>query len=346
MTKGEEKLDEEPSSGKKTAVTIYDIAAAAQVSPSTVSRALHKPGRIAKHTEARIRAVAEELGYRINTMARALPTGRTGTVALILSDVTNPVFFDVVRSAQHVVNQHDYSMVLAESQESVPRERELIERLRTAVDGFLLVATRLPTEEIVELAREKHVLVANRVVHSVRCVVPDIVPGISAALQHLADLGHRNVAFLSGPELSWMNRYRYTAFGAQARRVGINLTTLGPVQPTVPGGRRQLQAVRDAKVTAVIAYNDLIAIGLMQAAGAAGLRIPRDLSVIGVDDIFGADFTVPALSTIRLPMAGVGRAAAEQLLTLVHGSADLESPRLTAQFIQRDTTAAPRKPAG
>src|SRR6478609_4383204 len=140
---------------RKPPATIYDVAKATGVSPSTVSRALNKPGRLKEATERRIRDAAEQLGYRINPMARALPTGKTGTIALLVSDITNPVYFDVVRGAERVASENGLTLVFAESQESPELELATAQRLQTSVDGLFLVASRLDDERIVELAAAK-----------------------------------------------------------------------------------------------------------------------------------------------------------------------------------------------
>jgi LacI family transcriptional regulator len=128
---------------KNGAATIYDVAELAGVSPSTVSRALSKPGRISARTEARIRMAAQQLSFRINPMARALHTGRTNTLALVVADITNPVIFDIVRGAEHAASVEGYTLVIAESQESSDAEASSVQRLLPSVDGIILATSRL-----------------------------------------------------------------------------------------------------------------------------------------------------------------------------------------------------------
>lgn len=299
------------------AATIYDIARVAGVNPSTVSRALSKPGRLNAKTEARIHAAAKELNYRLNPMARALPTGRTNTLALMLADITNPMFFEVVRGAEQAASARGYTLILSESQESGEREAEAAERVAPSVDGLVLVTTRLGDEQIRDLADRKPLVVINREVQGIHGIVPDLQPGIDAVLAHLAALGHSSIAFLSGPANSWMSCARWAALLAKAPSLGMRIVEIGPGAPTLDGGVAALARVRASGATAVIAYNDLMAIGLMRAAQDARVHVPSQLSIIGFDDIFGSDFTSPQLSTIRTPLAAIGERAIRLTLELI-----------------------------
>lgn len=294
--------------------TIYDIARLAEVSPSAVSRALSKPGRLNAKTEARIRLAAKELNYRTNPMARALPTGRTNMLGLLVADITNPMFFDVVRGAEQAAAERGYTLVLAESRESAEREAETAERVMASVDGLILVATRLSDSEIHDYSMRKPLVVINRDVADVTSVVPDLEPGVDQALRHLHELGHASLAYLSGPATSWMNAARRQMIFDKAPALGMTTIEIGPGAPTLDGGRDAFERVRAAGVTAVIAYNDLMAIGLMRAAEADGVTCPAEFSLIGFDDIFGSDFTSPTLTTIRTPLGILGSRAVDQVL--------------------------------
>lgn len=302
-----------PAAGAEK-VTIYDVARLAGVNPSTVSRALNQPGRVNAATEKRIRAAAEALDYRVNPMARALPTGRTSIVGLVVSDITNPVFFDIVRGAETAASRQGYTLVLTESEESDQREYERAAQLLRMVDGLLLATPRMSDEQIRSLAAQKPVVVVNRLVEGVRSIVPDIQAGIAEAVRHLSGLGHRRIAYVPGPPLSWTAGRRGELLAQRCDWAQLELVRLDPAAPTVAGGRAAAAAVRDAGVTAVFAYNDLVAIGLMQELVEARVAVPRDLSVIGFDDIFGADFTTPALTTIKSPLREEGDLAMNALL--------------------------------
>ncbi|MBU5421217.1 LacI family transcriptional regulator [Cellulomonas hominis] len=330
-----------PSEGRRPPATIYDIARAVGVSPSTVSRALHKPGRVSASTEERIRAAASDLGYRINPMARALPTGRSGALALLLSDITNPVYFDLVRGAERVSAASGSSLFLAESQESAEAELDAARRLQVASDGLVLVASRLEDDVVRELAGEKPLVLVNRQVDGVPGLVPDLVPGIRSALDHLGGLGHRTLAYLSGPATSWMSRTRWEILLDEAVARGMSIVEIGPGVPTLEGGEASLRRVLASGATAVLAFNDLMTIGLLQACRAADVPVPGRLSLVGFDDIFGAALTTPAITTVRSPLGEIGAAAVRELLAAVDGERLGAGEALATELVVRSSTGRP-----
>jgi LacI family transcriptional regulator len=323
-------------------VTIYDVARLSGVSPSTVSRALNKPGRLSAETEKRIREVAEAVGYRFNPMARALPTGRTHMVGLIVSNVTNPANFELVRGIGRVSTSHGYILVLAESQASASMEEETAHRLLASVDGLILVASRAPSAALRGIAERKPLVLVNRKVRGVPAVVPDIVPGIRAALDHLAGLGHRSLAYLAGPATSWMSRHRGRVLTAEAGARGMDLRHLGPAAATPDGGRTALPQVLESGATAVLAYNDFMATGLLTAARDADVRIPEQLSVIGFDDIYSSDFTSPPLTTVRSPLGQLGDETARRLIATIGDATEAPRAPLVTELVLRGSTGAPQ----
>jgi LacI family transcriptional regulator len=328
------------------APTIYDIAKLAGVNPSTVSRALSTPGRISAKTEAKIKAAAKELNYRVNPFARALPTGRTKMIAFMVADITNPVFFQAVRGAEKVATEAGYTMVIAESQESSLMEADMLERILPAVDGVILATSRLGDDQIRTVNDEKPVVLLNRLVDGVVDVVANNEPGIKQAIQHLAEFGHKHIGFLSGPSASWINGERWKFIMRAAVAAGMTVVEIGPNEPTLFGGGEGLDRVLASGVTAVIAYNDLMGIGLMREAQSRGLSIPGDLSVIGFDNVFGSDFTSPPLSTIVIPMVVTGEDAAKQLLNILstpEGS-PLENvpPQVQTSLLARGSSGSPK----
>lgn len=324
--------------GMKAPATIYDIARMSGVSPSSVSRALNKPGRLNAATERRIQEVAAAAGYRLNPLARALPTGRSRMLALIVSDITNPVFFELVRGAERVAAEAGYILILAESQESAELEQDAAHRLLPSVDGLILVSARAPNPALQDLGEQKPLVIVNRQLRGMDSVVPDVVPGIEDALDHLASHGHRHIAFAAGPTTSWMSRRRQRAVKKLAQERDMGLSVVGPCEPTVDGGVRAMPALIASGATVVFAYNDLMAIGILRESTSVGLSVPRDLSVVGFDDIFGSDFTVPALSTIRTPLASLGEEAARHLIALLDDDDVARSVQLATEFVLRDST--------
>ncbi|MFC8943650.1 LacI family DNA-binding transcriptional regulator, partial [Streptomyces griseoincarnatus] len=309
-----EEGEESVAIGRRGAVTIYDVARHAGVSPSTVSRALGKPGRMSARMERRIQEAATELGYRVNPMARALPTGRTQTFGLIITDFTNPVYFDLVRGAERAAGEAGYTMVLAESQESGEAESNAVERVLPLVDGLVLAAPRLDDEALTAISQDTSLVLINRAVPGIASVVVDVRTGLSAALDHLQTHGHSSIGYLSGPARSWINTRRWEVLMEEAPQRGMHIVEIPTTEPTLVGGRDALRRVRAAGVSALVAYNDLIAIGLLRAAQAGGLDVPGDLSIVGFDDIFGAELVTPGLSTIRVPLGALGEAAVQVLI--------------------------------
>lgn len=324
------------------AATIYDIAELAGVNPSTVSRALTTPGRISAKTEAKIRAAAKELNYVVNPFARALPTGRTKTIALMMADITNPVFFGVIRGAGEIALKHGYVLVNAESQESSRDEENILQRILPTVDAVLLVTTRLPDEDIQRINEIKPTVLVNQIVPGVHDVVPDFEPGTTQAIQHLKELGHKNIAFVGGPSSSWMGKLRWELLMKAAVAEKVSIVEIGPNPPTIKGGEASLDRVLASGVTAVIAYNDLVAIGIMAEAKRRGINVPKDLSVIGIDNIFGSDFTSPGLTTIQLPLNQLGKDAINMLLELINGDSaqvPMHRSELKTSLLVRESTA-------
>lgn len=323
----------------KTSPTIYDIARLAGVNPSTVSRALSKPGRVSVKTQKLVEDAAAELNYEVNPFARALPTGRTNTLGLIVADITNPTFFDVIRGAETTSAVRDYTLVLAESAESPDTELIAARRMMKTADGLILASPRMDDNQIRELAAGKMVVVINRQVEGVPCVVPDVKTGISEAVRSLAVNGHRKVAYVGGPEESWMSSRRWEGVREACEWSALESVRLNSSKPTVDGGRRIARDVLASGATAVLTYNDLLAIGLMQELQAGAISVPDAMSVVGFDDIFGASFTTPPLTTIRSPLRECGSRAATMLLNRLEGA---DTPGITVtvetEFVLRGSS--------
>lgn len=230
-------------SGRTAEPTIYDVARLAGVSASAVSRALNKPGRLNLETERRIRDAATHLGYRGNPMARSLQTGRTGNISLIVSDPTNPVYFDLIRGAERATGQSGLTMVFADLQERVEEERDVAARLSRITDGLILAGSRLSDEEIRGLADTRPVVTINRAVEGVPAAVADIRPGIETALDTLSEAGHRAITYAAGPTASWMNARRREALRDGCASRGLRLCEIATENPTIQGGYDALTAV-------------------------------------------------------------------------------------------------------
>ncbi|BCJ56771.1 LacI family DNA-binding transcriptional regulator [Micromonospora endophytica] len=295
-------------------VTIRDVARASGVHISTVSRTFSAPHLVNPETRVRVLACAEDLGYRPNRAARALITGRTHNIGLIIADIANPFFPPLIKAAESQARHRDYHVFVADTNEDAAAEEELVHALAKQVDGVLLCSPRMSNSLIEQLSREVPLVVVNRQLAGLPCVLMDVGQGARLAIEHLARLGHRQIALLAGPRGSWTSRELRRAAGAAARAAGAELTVLGPNPPTENGGLAQAEQVRRAGVTAVLAYNDLMAIGLLEGLDALGVGVPQEVSVVGVDDITLSRLTRPKLTTVATPTAAAGRTAVDMLL--------------------------------
>lgn len=294
--------------------TIRDVARASGVHISTVSRTFSAPHLVNPETRSRVLACAEHLGYRPNRAARALITGRTHNIGLIVADIANPFFPPLIKAAESQARHRDYHIFVADTNEDPAVEEDLVHALAKQVDGVLLCSPRMSNSLIEQLSREVPLVVINRQVTGLPTVVMDVGQGARLAIEHLTGLGHRDIALLGGPRGSWTSREIRRSATAAARAADAALTVLGPNLPTEDGGIAQAEQVRRAGVTAVLAYNDLMAIGLIEGLDSLGVRVPEEVSVVGIDDISLSRLTRPKLTTVATPTAAAGRAAVDMLL--------------------------------
>ncbi len=260
------------------AATIRDVAQASGVHVSTVSRTFSAPHLVNPETRNRVLAAAEDLGYRPNRAARALTTGRTHNLGLIVADIANPFFSHLIKGAQAHARTRDYHVFVADTDEDPSVEEELIQTLAKQVDGVLLCSPRLSNRVIEKLHEDVPFVVVNRRMKGMSNVLMDVGSGAREAIAHLVSLGHRRIALLAGPAGSWTSKEITEA----ARSVpGIDLTVLGPNSPTEHGGLALAEPVASLEVTGVLAYNDLMAIGLVEGLTSLGIEVPADVSVVG-----------------------------------------------------------------
>ncbi len=317
------------------AVTIADVARHVGVATSTVSRALTRPGRISEDLRQRVVAAARELGYRPNPQARSLTSGRTGCVALLVADVTNPYFCGLIRGTQTQLRAYGYRHLLVDLENSLEIESAALAELPGSVDGLVVMGAHVPDERLAAVARRLPIVVINREVPDVPSVVVDTATALAEALAYLASLGHRAVAYAAGRTRSWSDARRWAALEGAARELGIACRHLGPFAPGLQAGAAAADAALHAGVTACLFFNDILAIGALKRFAERGVRVPHDISVVGCDDIFGADFCHPPLTTVSAPTELVGRTATDMLLARLRAADD------PAPFQDRITLPAP-----
>jgi DNA-binding LacI/PurR family transcriptional regulator len=330
------------------APTIRDVAGAAGVSQATVSRALSAPELVRPATRARVEAAARRLGYRPNRAARGLITGRTGNLGLVVPDLANPFFASVVKGVQAAAQAADYSVFIADTDEQADAEVDLLRALAEQVDGLILCSPRAPDEELATIGPESRVVLMNRRSGDRPSVTVDNADGMRQAVDHLAALGHRRIAYVAGPRTSWSNTERERGLREAAEASGTELVHLGHFPPQFEGGVAAADLALAAGATGVIAYNDIIALGLLSRLGARGVPVPDRLSVIGCDGIDMSAMTHPALTTVSLPKRTAGRATVALLLSMLDSDAEAGPVHreLPTQLIVRDTSGvAPALPA-
>lgn len=339
-------------SGRVPAARLKDVAEAAGVHVSTASRALNErtASLVQEETLLRVRAAAERLGYRVNGMARALKTRRSCTVGMLVPDITNPFFPPAVRGAEDVLSQFGFSVLLANGDNDESRSRRQVSAMLEArVDGLLLGMARRSDALVAELAASGlPVVQLNRMVDrgGISAVVPDDYHGIVQAIEHLYGLGHRAIGCVSGPLFSSNSTRRVTSFQETTSRLGV---TSAPVLEAAAfnidaGAVAGAQLLGDhTELTAVIATNDLLAIGVLQAAAAAGRPCPAELSVVGFNDMFLAAHVGPPLTTVRVAQYDVGTRAAQLLLALIEDPQRRpETVVISGELVVRSSTGPPR----
>jgi LacI family transcriptional regulator len=323
--------------------TIYDVAREAGVAASTVSRAYSRPGRVNAETAQAIFAAADRIGYRATRITGPLGR-RTGAVTLAVSDIANPFYNEIISGAEEAARLAGYALLLANTSESGPVERAAVERSLDLVEGVVLASSRMSDSAIRMIAKQKPLVLMNRQLPEISCIVSDNPRGARQAAEHLGALGHDTITYLAGPESSWAEGVRWRALREAAQELELRVRRIDPQDSPnmVTGFRAAGQVVADG-ATAVLAYNDQLAVGLMKGIQAAGLRVPDDVSIVGFDNILLAEVVDPPLTTVTAPMRTAGRTAVGNVLALAAGAqADGETLTLPVQLVVRGSTAAPR----
>lgn len=328
--------------------TIYDVAREAGVAPSTVSRTFSNPGRVRQSTRAHVVEVARKIGYRPNPRARSMLPGGTYAIGMVVSDITNPHYSELIRGAEFRARASEYTLVLLNAEESPRIEYDQIRRLARSVDGFVLAASRLPDENILEFASMRPLVLMNRELPGIPSVITDYVEGCRQIIEHLSSLGHESVLYLAGPRNSWTATRRWTSLQAAADEVGMQTRRVGSFTPTVANGGVAADAALRDGATAVVAHNDLLAIGVLRRLARRGVSVPGEVSIVGFDNIFAAELCTPTLTTLGGAHAMVGRAAVELLLGRTRAAVDApdEPPHLIVPSeLQLRASTGPVRPS-
>jgi DNA-binding LacI/PurR family transcriptional regulator len=337
-------------------VTIKDIARAAGVSHTTVSRALHDYPALAPATVKKIKSLAESMGYIPSAAARGLKTRRTNTLGVILSNIDDPYFSEILQGIEDELRETGYSLLLAATHRN-PKIEEGIVRVmgEQRVDGVIVGSTQFNTQHsrMLQQIGVPVAVINNQAAEVYRySIYHDDEFGSRSVTQHLLDLGHTRIGFLGNSLSGKTNEDRVLGYKNAMDEAEL------PILPEwihcepaaipdagVSGGKYFLSLKE--KPTAIVCFNDLMAIGLMHSIQEAGYQIPEDFSVTGFDDITFSNFTRPALTTFHQPKKEIGAAAARMLMEMVHQPDDGSSrqPRivvLRGSLLVRGSTASPK----
>lgn len=320
--------------------TLADVAREAGVSKATASRAMMRPDMVAAPTLARVRSAAERLGFHPNRAARALTTGRTGMVGLIVPTLANPFFSPLVLGAQRAAEETDGHLLIGVSEYDAAREAALAERICEQADGLVMVAPVGSDRELRARARHRPLVLVDRGVGRLPAVVLDTPSGTAELVRHLTGLGHREIAYVSGPRGSWADAARRTAAEEAVGESGGRLHTLGPLPPTYDAGTGAVGEL-PRRATAVIAYNSYLALGLLHGLAAAGIRVPEDVSLAAVDDLTALGATTPPVTALQVPVEEAGALAVSRLVEVGSGTRRTAATRLPTRVQVRASTAPP-----
>jgi LacI family transcriptional regulator len=324
--------------------TIADVAARAGVSPATVSRVVNGTRAVDEEMADRVRSAALELDYSPSPLARSLVLGRTNTVAVVVPDLGNPTFHGVLRGLSHAASRNGFHVLVADSAESVGDELVLAEQTRRRCDGLVLVAPRMAEVDLDRLLRTlQPVVVVNRE-PAARSGTPVVTADYRFGLSGLLDLlyadGHRSLMFLAGAPQSASNARRLAALNAflsahpdlavEIRACGVNFSD----------GYDAAGAIAASGVTGVLAFNDLVAMGLISALTEAGIAVPGRVSVVGFDDIPFARYVTPPLTTAAVPVAELGEQAWLRMWDLLSDRSPGPTLVLRPRVVRRGSTGA------
>jgi DNA-binding LacI/PurR family transcriptional regulator len=337
---------------------IRTIARAANVSIATVSRTINRVPTVNPEIAKRVWEVIHQLDYFPNTQARALVSGRSKIFGLIVSEITNPFFPELIQGFEDIAVEHGYEILVSSTNYDPKRMSHCIRRmLERKVEGVAIMTFGIEEPLLDQLAKRNVPLVFIDIGPKrpgISLLKVDYHNGIRQGVQHLAALGHRNIAFISGPRTLHSAQSRLTAFSTSLKECGIAPRPEWIVEGdhTMEGGiaaMEHLLAANPKKMpTAVMCSNDMTAIGVLHKLYRAGLRVPDDLSVIGFDDIHIAEVTIPPLTTVQMSRFEIARAAVAALRAHVEtadGSAPKRDYKIRTDLIVRESTGSPRAAA-
>jgi len=326
-------------------ITIKDIAKQAGVSHSTVSRALHGSPLISDATVERIRRIALEMGYFPSATARSLKTNRSHALGVIVSSIDDPFFSEILQGVEEVAQENGYSMLMAASQRDPEREQVIVQDMRERhVDGLIICSTSFSTEQRRKLLEYgiPIVMVNNQAAEDYRySIYHDDVDGSRQATHHLIGLGHQRIAYLGNSLSGRTTLDRLTGFRQEMDAAGL---AIPPEYIHEVSGSRPEDGFASIdyfinlpqRPTAILCFNDMLAIGVLNGLHINGIRVPKDISVVGFDNIVFSAYTNPPLTTLDQPKRYIGEEAARLILSLLNPLDDEELPKKKIQKLKGD----------
>jgi DNA-binding LacI/PurR family transcriptional regulator len=300
-------------------VTIHDVARRAGVSIRTVSRAVNRKEGISEATRQRVLAIVEEMNYRPNTLARGLVSGKSQSVAIIIPQITDPFYPEFILGVESIARAQGYSVLLCNTNEIPEQELEYIKTMAAKqVEGFILCGTRLNSEQLEQLTLQHNVaMVTSRNLRSATVVRVPGEAGLFTTTSHLISLGHRAIGFIGYKELPGENRVDGYKRALETHAIPLNEqrivdTPSVSIEEGYNAATKLLAQMPDT--TAIACWNDLMAIGALQACRELGRRVPEDIALVGFDDIPIASLITPRLTTLHVSRHRLG----EMVMNLLH----------------------------
>jgi DNA-binding LacI/PurR family transcriptional regulator len=331
-------------------VSIKDIARAAGVHHSTVSRALKGKPRVSLETAARIRRIAGDAGFTLSAVARSLATQRTAMIGVVVTAITDPFHHEIIAGLDEVATAHNYSVIVADSQGEPDREVKVVRSLHERrVDAIVVLSSRVGARYMA-LLKERRVpivLVNNqRRDAAVHALTIDNVDASYAAVQHLIELGHRIIGYIGNANGVYSDAERLAGYRQAIidARFGFASNLVQHAENSPEGGIQAMTRLLDLPIppTGVFCYNDMMALGAYHAARGRA-QVPKDVSIVGFDDLFFARYLDPPLTTTAQPTRRMGRMAMETALALLEGKTTQRVVHITGELIVRNSTAPPSR---
>lgn len=305
---------------------------------TTASRVFANPDRVNAQTRETVLSTARELGY-LPPSKRSRSAAKAGRIGLIVPDIDNPFFPPMIKSIQRWARSRGFTVVLADTDDHRAGEQEAVDALVDQVDGLIMWSARLPAEELTELAGRVPLVCVNRGAPNVNMISATTRDGMRQAVEHLYALAHQRCCYVNGPRTMWSNKNRRAAVREACRALRLEFVEVGPFPNTYEGGVQAADLVAASGATAAIASNDLAALGLVQRLQARGIDVPRDVSVVGVDDTILARTSSPPLTSVRLQADEIGVPAVDTVIGMIRGEdRPPETIEVESQLIVRGST--------